>query len=71
MKISDENELKCFAVGRDDFLVVHWHKSTNTWTHQNESATTNDLALTLQGFDTGLARNIATELNHLLVMLTR
>ena len=39
--------------------------------HWNESATINDLALTSLRLDNCLVRNIATELYHVLIMLTR
>ena len=38
--------------------------------HRNESATINDLSLTVLRFDTGLVRIIASELYHVLIMLT-
>ena len=39
--------------------------------HRNDSATTLDLALTSLRFDSGLLRNMSTELYHELIMLTR
>ena len=39
--------------------------------HRNESATIDDLPRTSLRFDTGLVRNVAAELYHVLIMLTR
>ena len=39
--------------------------------HRDDSATILDLALTSLRFDSGLLRNMSTELSHLLIMLTR
>ena len=39
--------------------------------HRSESATINDLTISVPRSDTGLVRNIATELFHALIMLTK
>ena len=58
---SGENGRECFAVGRDDSLVVHWQKVyEHVQAPRSESA--NDLALTALRFASGLVRNIASEL---------
>ena len=52
---SGENGLECFAVGVRYFLVVCWQKIYEY----------------VKKFDSGLVRNISTELYHVLIMLTR
>ena len=49
-------------------FVVHWYEHVEG--HRNEPATNNDLALTALRLETELARNISTELHHVLIMLT-
>ena len=68
---SDENGLKGFAVGLDDFGGALAAFYEHVYGHRNESATIIDLALTTLRFDAGLFRNMSTEPYHVLIMLTR
>ena len=52
--------------------MVRWQKIyEHVEGHRNDSTTIIDLALTTLRFDAGLIRNIATELCHVLILLTR
>ena len=68
---SDENGLKGFAVGLDDFGGALAAFYEHGYGHRNDLATIIDLALTTLRFDAGLFRNISTEPYHVLIMLTR
>ena len=67
---SGETGLEFFAVGIlsvETLAEVHQHLEA----HRDERATVGDLVRALRRFEPGLARSIATELHHVLIMLTK